>query len=162
MPDSRSEAEIRADAEAQGYHVPPRKKPSDDNGYFEVLTQAVFQAGFSWEVVRNKWDNFRAAFDGFDIETVARYGPYEMERLLEDAGIVRNGRKIEATIGNARVMRDLIDEYGSFHAYLRSLDDLPYQKRVKALGKQFKWLGRTGAFFFLWCVAEEVPEWEDR
>lgn len=144
------------------YQVPPRAKPADDTGYFNVLTQAVFQAGFSWEVVRNKWPNFEAAFDHFDIDKIARYDDGDLERLLNDAGIVRNGKKIEGTIHNARTMRDLIAEHGSFHAYLRSLDGLPYEARSKALSKQFKWLGRTGAFFFLWCVEEEVPAWEDR
>ncbi len=142
--------------------IPPRQRPADDRGYFEMLTQAVFQAGFSWDVVRNKWANFRRAFDGFDIEKVAGYDAPDIERLLDDAGIIRNGAKIEATIGNARVMRDLIDEYGSFYEYLRSLDHLTYGKRRKELSKQFKWLGRTGVFVFLWCVDEDVPSWEER
>ncbi|MEJ2148285.1 MAG: DNA-3-methyladenine glycosylase I, partial [Chloroflexota bacterium] len=79
-------------------HIPPRKKPADDDGYFEVLTQAVFQAGFSWQVVRDKWANFRRAFDDFDFEAVARYDTRDIDRLVADAGIVRNARKIEATI----------------------------------------------------------------
>lgn len=146
----------------QEIHIPPRRKPEDDNGYFEVLSQAVFQAGFSWEVVRNRWPEFRRAFDGFDIETVARYDVRDVDRLLADPGIVRNGRKIEAVIENARTMRRIIADYGSFEAYLRSLDDLPYHERSRTLARRFKWLGRTGVFFFLWCVDEEVPAWEDR
>jgi 3-methyladenine DNA glycosylase Tag len=151
-----------AKAEAHGYVVPPRKKPADDSGYLAVLAQATFQAGFSWEVVRNKWPNFVRAFHGFDVETVARYSPDDVDRLLADKGIVRNGRKIEAVIANARTMRHLIAEHGSFQAYLRTLDGLPYEKRRKALEKQFKWLGRTGVFFFLYCVDEDVPAWEER
>jgi 3-methyladenine DNA glycosylase Tag len=142
--------------------IPPRKKPDDDNGYFERLTETVFQAGFSWQVVRNKWPNFQQAFDNFDIETVARYDARDIERLISDSGIVRNGQKIEATIHNARVMRDIVAEHGSFHAYLRTLDGHPYPARRKALAKQFKWLGRTGAFVFLYMVDEDVPAWEDR
>lgn len=142
--------------------VPPRKKPDDDNGYFEALTEAVFQAGFSWQVVRNKWPNFRRAFDGFDIDTVARYDARDIERLTSDPGIVRNGQKIEATIHNARVMRDLVAEHGSFHAFLRSLDGQPYPARREALAGLFKWLGRTGVFVFLYTVDEDVPAWEDR
>jgi 3-methyladenine DNA glycosylase Tag len=144
------------------YHVPPRQKPRDDDGYLAVLTQAVFQAGFSWQVVRDKWPNFQRAFDHFSIEKVARYDDRDLERLLEDASIVRNGKKIQATIDNARVMRNLIAKHGSIHAYLRSMDGLPYQERSKALSKQFKWLGKTGVYFFLWCVEEEVPAWEER
>ena len=148
--------------EARGYHVPPRKKPDNDAGYFEILVQAMFQAGFSWEVVRNKWPNFQRAFDGFDVNAVARYSFDDLERLLADDGIIRNGRKIEAVVRNAQVMQAIIEEHGSFHAYLRTLDGMPYATRRDALTKQFKWLGRTGVFFFLWCVEEDVPEWEDR
>jgi DNA-3-methyladenine glycosylase I len=143
-------------------HIPPRKKPADDDGYFEVLTQAVFQAGFSWQVVRDKWANFRRAFDDFDVEAVARYDTRDIDRLVADEGIVRNARKIEATIENAQIMRAIIDEHGSFEAYLRSLDGLTYEARRKELAKRFKWLGRTGVFFFLWSVDEPVPDWENR
>lgn len=144
------------------YEIPPRKKPADDNGYFEELTKAIFQAGFSWRVIRDKWPNFQKAFEGFDIATVAGYGEPDVERLVADKGIVRNRRKIEATLYNARVMWDLIEEYGSFHAYLRSLDGSEYAARRQELGRRFKNLGPTGVFTFLWCVNEEVPAWEDR
>jgi 3-methyladenine DNA glycosylase Tag len=145
-----------------GFEIPPRVTPADDNGYFEQMTKAVFQAGFSWQVVNNKWPNFRRAFDGFDIERVAAYGPEDVDRLLSDADIVRNGRKIEATIANAIQFQAIGREFGSFEAYLRSLDDLAYRERQKALSKRFKNLGRTGAFVFLWCVNEQVPDWEGR
>ena len=56
------------------HEIPERKRPVDDNGYLEELTRAIFQAGFSWRVIRDKWPNFRRAFDSFDIETVAGYG----------------------------------------------------------------------------------------
>jgi DNA-3-methyladenine glycosylase I len=144
------------------YEVPPRKRPSGDNGYLEELTKAIFQAGFSWRVIRDKWPNFQVAFDGFDLATVAGYGQPDVERLVEDATIVRNRRKIESTIHNARVMWDLCQEHGSFHAYLRSLDSLDYAGRRTALTHQFRNLGPTGAYVFLWCVDEDVPEWEQR
>jgi DNA-3-methyladenine glycosylase I len=144
------------------YEIPPRKKPSDDNGYLEEMTRAIFQAGFSWRVIRDKWPNFQRAFDGFDVATVAGYGEPDVERLVADQGIVRNRRKIDATIYNARVMWDLIQEYGSFHAYLRSQDGSEYAARRQELGRRFKNLGPTGVFTFLWCVNEEVPAWEDR
>ncbi len=84
--------------ERPGFEIPPRVTPADDNGYFEQMTKAIFQAGFSWQVVNNKWPDFQKAFDGFDVDRVAAYGPEDVDRLLSDAGIVRNGRKIEATI----------------------------------------------------------------
>ena len=143
-------------------HVPPSKLPADDAGYLAVLTQAVFQAGFSWKVVRDKWENFEKAFDGFALNSVANYDERDVERLVSDASIIRNGRKIKATLENARVMRDLVAEHGSFHDYLRTMDGKSYSERSKILSKQFKWLGRTGVFFFLGSVAEDVPEWEER
>jgi 3-methyladenine DNA glycosylase Tag len=145
-----------------GFEVPPRVTPADDNGYFEQMTKAVFQAGFSWQVVNNKWPSFKHAFDGFDVERVAAYGPEDVDRLLSDTGIVRNGRKIEATIANAIQFQVIRREFGSFEAYLRSLDELAYRERQKALSRRFKNLGRTGAFVFLWCVNEQVPDWEGR
>jgi DNA-3-methyladenine glycosylase I len=144
------------------YEVPPRKKPADDNGYLEELTKAIFQAGFSWRVIRDKWSNFQDAFDGFDIAAVAGYAQPDVERLVNDKGIVRNRRKIEATIHNARAMWALIQEHGSLHTYLRGLDDLDYAGRRKELSGRFRNLGPTGVFTFLWCVDEQVPAWEDR
>ena len=144
------------------YEIPPRKRPADDSGYLEELTKAVFQAGFSWRVIHDKWPNFQQAFDGFDVSIVAGYGEPDIERLVGDAGIVRNRRKIEATIHNARAMWDLIQKHGSFHAYLRSLDSLDYRGRREELSRRFQNLGPTGVFTFLWCVEEAVPEWEER
>ena len=82
--------------------IPPKVTPDDDSGYFEELTKAIFRSGFSWAVIRRKWDNFHATFDGFDIARVAAYGLEDMERLFEDEGIVRNRRKIVATIEKRR------------------------------------------------------------
>ncbi len=144
------------------YEIPERKKPADDSGYLEELTRAIFQAGFSWRVIRDKWPGFRKAFDGFDVETVAGYGEPDVERLLADTGIVRNRRKIEATIHYARTLWELSQAHGTFHAYLRSLDGMDYAGRRKELSARFKNLGPTGVFTFLWCVDEPVPDWEDR
>lgn len=146
----------------QAIEIPPRQRPSDDNGYLEELTKAIFQAGFSWAVIRRKWSGFQAAFDGFDVDTVAAYDLPDVERLLADPGIVRNGRKITATIANARTMQQLRQQHGSFAAYLRSLEALAYEKRRDLLVKQFSGLGRTSCFVFLWCVDEQVPHWEER
>ncbi len=142
--------------------IPPRKQPANDAGYFEELTKAIFRSGFSWRVIRDKWPNFQQAFDHFEVSRVAAYDERDVDRLLADAGIVRNGRKIEATIQNARLIQNLVAQHGSFHAYLRSLDGLDYAVRRKALSKQFHHLGPTGVFVFLFTVAEDVPAWEDR
>ena len=144
------------------YEIPPRQVPARDSGYLEVLTKSIFQAGFSWDVIRDKWPNFRRAFDGFHIDTVAAYGQHDIERLLADPGIVRNGRKIAATIQNARIMQGLIAEYGSIYRYLRSLDGLSYAQRRRELTRRFHHLGPTGCFVFLFTVAEDVPSWDER
>jgi DNA-3-methyladenine glycosylase I len=141
---------------------PQKITPDGNDGYFEELTKAVFRAGFSWAVIREKWDNFVQSFDNFELARVAAYGPDDLERLFEDRNIVRNRRKIVATVENARTMLDFIAEHGSFHAYLRTLDHLDYYSRVQVLTRPFIGLGRTSAFVFLHCVNEETPDWQDR
>lgn len=144
------------------HEIPARQRHASDNGYLEEMTKAIFQAGFSWKVIREKWPNFQRAFAQFDVDTVAAYDVHDMERLLADTGIVRNGRKIDATIQNAQTMQRLVSEHGSFFSYLRTLDRLQYPQRRAELRRQFKNLGPTGVFVFLWCVDEPVPSWEDR
>jgi DNA-3-methyladenine glycosylase I len=74
---------------------------------FERVSLEAFQSGLSWLIILRKRENFRRAFDGFDVEKVARYTDRDVERLMSDAGIVRNRSKIEATIANARAVTDL-------------------------------------------------------
>ncbi|CAJ1498369.1 DNA-3-methyladenine glycosylase I [[Mycobacterium] burgundiense] len=74
---------------------------------FERMTLEAFQSGLSWLTILRKRDNFRAAFDGFDVAKVACYGDPEVQRLMADAGIVRNRAKIDATISNARAIAEL-------------------------------------------------------
>jgi DNA-3-methyladenine glycosylase I len=85
------------------YHDQEWGRPvRDDDGMFERLCLEAFQSGLSWLTILRKRENFRAAFGGFDIETVAGFGPDDVSRLLADPGIVRNRAKIQAVIGNAR------------------------------------------------------------
>jgi DNA-3-methyladenine glycosylase I len=91
---------------------------ADDRRLFEKLSLEGFQSGLSWLTILRKRDNFRRAFAGFEIEAVARFGPAGVDRLLADAGIVRNRAKIEATINNARRCLELTDEFGSLAAYV--------------------------------------------
>ena len=77
---------------------------------FERMTLEAFQSGLSWLIILRKRDNFRHAFDQFDIEKIARYGDDDVARLMADANIVRNRAKIDATIANARVAADLDDD----------------------------------------------------
>ncbi len=140
--------------------VPPRAVPENDAGYFEKITQAVFQAGFSWQVIRQKWPNFQQAFAGFDVDRVAAFTEIDLERLVEDKGIVRNGRKIQATMHNARVCQQYIQEHGSLKNWLDTLEN-DYYRREKQFCKQFKYMGPMGAYFFFWSVGEDVPPYEE-
>jgi hypothetical protein len=140
-------------------HAPHQITPQSLADYFEVLSQAVFQAGISWQVIEAKWDGFREAFAGFDPERVAAFGDDEIERLAADTRIVRNRRKIEATVHNAQVMLELDREYGGFGRYLRSQPN--YEALVADMRGAFKFLGDTGAYFFLYVVGEPVPPHEE-
>lgn len=90
----------------------------DDRRLFELMSLEGFQSGLSWVTILRKRRNFRAAFAGFDIEKVARFGVRDVTRLLGDTGIVRHRGKIEAIIGNARRCAELIDTEGSLAGYV--------------------------------------------
>lgn len=90
----------------------------DDAKLFEILILENFQAGLSWECVLNKWEAFRRAFDGFDLETVCAYDDAKINALRNDPEIIRNRLKIQAAVNNARVFRSIQQEQGSFSAYL--------------------------------------------
>jgi len=100
------------------YHDREWGRPvGDDQRLFEKLTLEGFMSGLSWLTILRKRENFRSAFAGFDIETVASFGADDVERLLADAGIVRHRGKIDAAVNNARRCLELRDEFGSFAAY---------------------------------------------
>jgi DNA-3-methyladenine glycosylase I len=90
----------------------------DDRRQFEFLVLESAQAGLSWLTILKKRENYRRAYDGFDVAKVARYGEAKIAELLADAGIVRNIRKIEASITNASHFMEIQREFGSFGAYL--------------------------------------------
>jgi DNA-3-methyladenine glycosylase I len=104
------------------YHDTEWGVPLDgDAELFERLALESFQAGLSWSTILRKREGFRSAFDGFEPEVVAAYGPADRERLMANAGIVRNAAKIDATIGNAAALLATKEEFGSFAAYLASV-----------------------------------------
>lgn len=90
----------------------------DDNLLFERLILEINQAGLSWITILKKADNFRLAYSNFDIDAVASYQEEDRARLLSDAGIIRNRLKVNAAIENARRIRGLRTEYGSFNGWL--------------------------------------------
>ena len=103
------------------YHDTEWGRPEhDDNKLFEMFILEGFQAGLSWLTILKKREAFRRAFDGFDPALVAAYGPEKVEALMADPGIIRNRRKIEAAVQNARVFLAIQEEFGSFDRYLWS------------------------------------------
>ncbi len=90
----------------------------NDKGLYELLILECFQAGLSWECVLNKREAFRVAFDGFDIDKVCAYDEEKIGELMNNSSIIRNRKKIEATITNSKVFKDIQKEFGSFNEYL--------------------------------------------
>jgi DNA-3-methyladenine glycosylase I len=151
------------------YHDDEWGRPvTDDRGIYERLTLEAFQSGLSWLTILRKRESFRAAFDDFDFGRVARYGDRDVERLLGDAGIVRNRAKIEAAIANARATLALAEEGESLAALAWSCrpdterapaagDIAATTPESKALAKElkrrgFRFVGPTTAYALMQAV----------
>jgi DNA-3-methyladenine glycosylase I len=106
----------------------------NDQKHFEFLVLDAFQAGLSWNTILNKRENFREAFDDFDYHKIATYNLTKVAELLNNAGIVRNKLKIEATISNASAFMNIQEKFGSFDAYVWNfLDGKPIVNSFKEL-----------------------------
>jgi DNA-3-methyladenine glycosylase I len=154
------------------YHDEEWGVPShDDRHLFELLTLEGAQAGLSWSTILNKRDGYRRAFAGFDPAVVARFGPDDVARLLEDSGIVRNRLKVESAVANAARILEVQAEHGSFAAYLwdfiggeplvggwRRLSDLPAETDAsRSLSRDlkrrgFRFVGPTVCYAFMQAV----------
>jgi 3-methyladenine DNA glycosylase Tag len=134
---------------------PPRHRPKNLAGYLEALSKPVFQAGMSWRVVDAKWDGIRQAFKEFDPKKVAAFGPKQIDALLANEAVIRSQPKIEAVIDNAQTLLELDAEHRGFRRYLKSHADTA---AVAAdLQRQFRFIGPSGAYIFLYMVGEPVP-----
>jgi DNA-3-methyladenine glycosylase I len=162
----------RPDPLMVAYHDDEWGVPVDgDTELFERLALEGFQAGLSWSTILRKREAFRTAFRGFDPALVARFSATDRERLLADAGIVRNRAKIDATIANAAHLLEIVDETGSFAAYLAArvpppaavpasttLDDLPARTPVSDAvsadlrRRGFGFVGSTIVYAFMQSV----------
>jgi 3-methyladenine DNA glycosylase Tag len=139
---------------------PTQIRPKGLADYLDVLSKAAFQSGISWQVVEAKWPGTRKAFRDFDPKKVANLTPKQIDALVADTRLIRNRKKIEATVDNAETMLALDREFGGFRKYLRSFSD--FDALQQDLVKRFKFLGPTGAYFFLHVVREKAPardEW---
>ncbi len=111
------------------YHDHEWGRPvGDDRLLFEKICLEGFQSGLSWQTILNKRENFREAFEGFEIARVAGYGEADIARLLANPGIVRNRAKIASAIHNARRARALLEETGSLAAWLWQFEPLPAER----------------------------------
>jgi DNA-3-methyladenine glycosylase I len=135
--------------------APKQITPKRLGDYLEVITKAAFQSGISWAVVEAKWPGITTAFAGWDAGRVADFSPDDIDRIATDPSVIRNRRKIEATVWNAQVLVGLERQYGSFQKYLLSQPE--FVPLVKDLRKRFKFLGDMGAFYFLYVVQHPVP-----
>ena len=133
-------------------------RPTSLAGYLDALSKPVFSTGMGFRVIEAKWDGTREAFCGFDPEKVAALTPADVDRLAEDSRIIRNRKKIEATITNAERMIELDREYGGFDKWLASLGGFP--QTVAGLRGEFRFLGDMGAYLFLWSIDWPVPSHE--
>lgn len=137
---------------------------ADDRRLFEKLCLESFQSGLAWRTILDKRDNFRAAFDNFDVAKMARYGESDITRLLGNAGIVRHRGKIEAVINNAARAQEIAAEFGSLAAFIWSYeppeDEIPVPQSMTtspashALSKEmkkrgWKFVGPTTIFAFM-------------
>ena len=115
------------------YHDTEWCKPNFDDKYlFEMLILESFQAGLSWECVLNKRDDFRRAYDNFDIDKICNYDDTKIQELLNNDKIIRNKLKIKASITNSKIFKSIQNEYGSFYNYLKTFmnQDVIYETDV--------------------------------
>lgn len=156
----------------RNYHDKEWGRPVfNDKKLFENLILDAFQAGLSWYTILSKRENFRKAFDDFDLEKIIRYDKKKIEALMKDAGIVRNRMKIESTIKNAMAFKEIQNEFGSFSDYIWSFVDFkPIDNRIKSMKeipthtqlsdtiskdlkrRGFKFVGTTIVYAFLQAV----------
>lgn len=124
----------------------------NDNELFARLVLEINQAGLSWLTILKKKDNFYAAFDGFEIEKVARYTDKKIARLLQDEGIIRNRLKVNAAIENAKRIRQIQKESGSFQQWLQDHHPLTKEEWVKLFKKTFLFTGGEIVHSFLMSI----------
>jgi 3-methyladenine DNA glycosylase Tag len=138
--------------------APKQITPKRLDDYLEVMSKVVFQSGMSWAIIEKKWPDIRAAFDDFDVLKVASFTTKKLNALGEDPRVIRNRRKLDGIVHNARTMIELEEQHGSFKKYLRLHAD--FEACAKDLRKRFKFVGDFGAFYFLYVVKEPVPDYE--
>ncbi len=162
------------------YHDTRWGKPEHRDGeLFAMLVLEGMQAGVSWNLILEKEENFRAAFDGFDPETVAGYGEEKIEELMQNKGIIRNRKKIEAAVANAKAFLKVQEEFGSFDKFiwsftggkvidhhLKDVKDMPAKDELsekisaELRRRGFKFVGPTIVYSYLQGIGVINDHWE--
>ena len=143
----------------------------EDRKLFEFMILDAFQAGLSWRTILHKRENFRNAFDQFDPDKIAQYDENHYQRLLSNAGIIRNQAKIKATIGNARAYLNIREEFGTFDSFIwsftnnkvihnswKTISDIPARTELsdqmsgELIKRGFKFAGSTICYAFIQAI----------
>jgi DNA-3-methyladenine glycosylase I len=128
----------------------PGKKPKSDQEYFEILCLCVLQAGLNWGVIRKNWGKHKIGFYDFNISKLAKA---QTQELLKNPNVIKNSKKVEGIIYNAKEFQKIKKEYGSFLNFLKSLKKLTNDQNVsKLLTKRFKHIGSYTVEYLLHSV----------
>jgi DNA-3-methyladenine glycosylase I len=137
-------------------------KPKNDDAYFERMTKTLFSAGLNWKVVDNKWPSFRKVFLGFSPSKVSKFTDKNIGTLMKNPEIIRNEKKLKATVHNAGEFLKLRKDFGSFKGYLDSLGKNE-QELLSDIQAKFLHVGPSTARTFLWSVGYRLtPNAEEK
>jgi 3-methyladenine DNA glycosylase Tag len=127
----------------------PGKRPKSDQKYFEILCLCLLQAGLNWGSIRKHWKKYKDGFYDFDIHRLSRG---RTSVLLKDPHVIKNSRKVEAVIHNAKEFQKIQKEYGSFSNFLKTVKPLRKEELFKLLSKKFKHVGAYTVEYYLHSV----------
>lgn len=156
----------RGDALLADYHDREWGRPIDtDAGHLERMALEIFQCGLSWKIVLVKRPALREAFEGFDVATLARWGDRHVDRVMTHSGVIRNRRKIQAVLDNARAFAALAEENGGYVRWLERLDvSTPARRRdvFSQFRERFRFMGPETTKCYLWGAGKIAPPHERR
>ena len=127
----------------------PGLPPKSDQEYFEVLSLCILQAGLNWAMIRKIWPKLKQGFCRFEIDALVEL---KVAKILENPNVIKNKKKIEAIINNAKEFKKIESEYGSFENCLKNLKKIPEKKAIKFLTQRFAHLGEYSAEYFLHSI----------
>ena|SRR5579862_9090969 len=143
------------------------EKPKNDNEYLERMSRVILASGLNWQVLNKKWPGIKTAFADFDVDKVSKFQEPEIEELMMNPGVIRNLAKIRAIVANAKLVKSLGTEFGSFEKYLDSLEKTGGEDKMREeLSKNFAFLGKGTTVIFLFSVGKKLPkataQWQSR